>query len=364
MKKIIFLLSFVSFIVICKGQNSESWYKVFIGKAGNLATTVHLHKAGKNYSGYAWFAQNQTPMQIHGAYPVAKTDSMMISAGSGTVSLVLTGVLSATDFKGKSQLIKEGSQDKFAPFELQVSTDKVFSPFSYFFAEAADSMPAQYKNYSRLSYFISSVWPAGNKPLDESLKKFIRTSLGMKPPPAETGKFIADAKTKAQKDWKAYYVKLTPKQTPDLGLSLSHWEENKILVMHENEKLISMAYYNFMESGGAAHGNFSTTVASFNKQTGKQILLTDVLNTQGINLLPSILEQVARIMYNAKNNKPLDQNGFTEKKIMPTKNMYVTGSGIGFMYAPYEIRSFADGEINLLVPFTALKAYLLPGFQL
>jgi hypothetical protein len=68
-------------------------------------------------------------------------------------------------------------------------------------------------------------------------------------------------------------------------------------------------------------------------------------------------------MYNAKNNKPLDQNGFLVKKIMPAINMYVTGSGIGFMYAPYEIKPFSDGEINLLIPFTALKSYLLPGFQ-
>ena len=132
--------------------------------------------------------------------------------------------------------------------------------------------------------------------------------------------------------------------------------------MHENEKLISLAYYSFLEASGAAHGNFSTTVATFNKQTGKQLQLTDVLNTQGINLLPGILEQVARIMYNAKNSNPLDQNGFLVKKFMPSKNMYVTGSGIGFIYAPYEIKSFADGEINLLVPFAVLKPYLLPGF--
>lgn len=363
MKNISFALVLFFCSLLTIAQSPDKWYKVFTGKAGNLVTTMHLYKAGEIYSGYTWFEQNQTPMQIHGAYPVAKSDSIMISAGSGTVSLVLTGILTPTGFKGNSQLIKEGSQDKFAPFELQISTDKVYSPFSYFFTEATDSMPAQYKNYSRLSYFISSVWPAGNKPLDESIKKFIRTSLGMKPPPVETGKFIVDAKNKVLKDWKAYYVKLTPKQTPDLGLSLSHWEENKILVMHENEKFISLAYYNFLEAGGAAHGNFNTTVASFNKQTGKQIQLTDVLTTQGINLLSSILDQVARIMYNAKNNKPLDQNGFLVKKIIPTKNMYVTGSGIGFMYAPYEIKPFSDGEINLLVPFTALKPFMLPGFQ-
>lgn len=362
MKYFLYFIQFLFSYYISIAQSSDNWYKVFTGKAGNLSTVVHLHKAGINYHGYAWFEQNQTPMELY-SYYVPKTDSIMISGSSSLVSLVLTGILTATSFTGNSQLIKEGSPVKYAGFQLQESKEKKFSSFSYFFAEGIDTMPAQYKNYSRLNYFSSAVWPTGTKPLDESLKKFIRTSLGMKTPAVETGKFITDAKNKLSKAWKAEYVRMTPKETADLGMSLSHWEENRILLMHEDEKLISLAYYSFLEAGGAAHGNFSTTVATFNKQSGKLLQLTDVLNAQGINLLPGILEQVARIMYNAKNTKPLDQNGFVVKKILPTKNMYVTGSGIGFLYAPYEIKSFADGEINLLVPFAALKPYLLPGFQ-
>ncbi len=118
-----------------------------------------------------------------------------------------------------------------------------------------------------------------------------------------------------------------------------------------------------MEAGGQMHGELSTTVATFNKQTGKQLFLKDVINLQGIILLPAILDKVARIVYGVKNTKPLDENGFTVKKIMPTENIYVTGIGICFVYAPYQIKSFADGEINLVVPFTALTNYLMPGIK-
>jgi hypothetical protein len=362
MKKLFFMLAFLCCSFLTFSQSSENWYKVFTGKVGNLATTVHLHKAGINYHGYAWFEQNQTPMQLY-SYYVPKTDSIMISGTASMVSMVLTGILTATSFTGNSQLIKEGSPTKQAVFQLQETKEKPYSAFSYFSAVTKDTMPAQYKNYSQFNYFSSSVWPADSKPIDESLKKFIRTSLGMKTATAETSKYIIDTKNNLSKGWKAEYERMTPKETAELGMSLSHQEENTILVMHENDKLISLAFYSFLEAGGAAHGSFSTKVATFNKLYGKQLQLTDVLNTQGINLLPSILEQVARIMYNAKNNKPLDQNGFLVKKIMPAINMYVTGSGIGFMYAPYEIKPFSDGEINLLIPFTALKSYLLPGFQ-
>lgn len=72
-------------------------------------------------------------------------------------------------------------------------------------------------------------------------------------------------------------------------------------------------------------------------------------------------DRVARLQYGVQNNKPLDQNGFLVNKIEPNQNFYVTDNGIGFIYAPYAIKSFADGEINLLVPLTVLKAYLQAG---
>lgn len=111
------------------------------------------------------------------------------------------------------------------------------------------------------------------------------------------------------------------------------------------------------------HGAFNTTVATFNKQTGKQLFLKDVINPQGINLLPAILDKVGRIIYGVKKNMPFDENGFTVNKIMPTENIYVTGVGICFVYAPSQLKSFADGEINLIVPFTALTNYLMPGIK-
>lgn len=363
MKKTLYVLAFIATSLYANTQNTDNWYKVFTGKAGNLQTTLHLHKSGKNYNGYVWFEQNQTPMQLYGGFPVAKSDSIQISASNGTVSFLMTGIFSGTGFSGISQLEKQGSPAKKAGFQLQVSNEKDFTPFMYYAAIGKDSMPPAYKNYSQLEYFLSSIWPSGNGPLDESIKKTIRTFLNMKIATVETGKYILEQKNKTVKGWKAEYMKLSPRETADLGMSLSHREEDNTLVMHENEKLITLAHYFFLEAGGQAHGNYSTSVITINKQNSKPLQLSDVLTPQGINVLPSILEQVARIMYGARNNKPLDQNDFMVKKILPTKNMFVTGSGIGFVYPPYELRSFADGEITLMVPFAAVKPYLLPGYQ-
>ena len=344
-------------------QSADSWYKVYTGKVGNSFATIHLHKAGNNYSGYIWFEQNQMPMQVYDGYPMPKTDSFMISSGSNNISFLMTGVFTSTGFKGVSYLEKEGNPTRKANFQLQVNDEKKFSPFTYFYAAGKDSLPPAYKNYSQIDYFSSSVWPTETKTPSASLKNFIRQQLKIKNAAVETGKWITDEKNNLLKAWKSSNTKLSPKETAEMGLSLSHHQEEKILVMHEDEKLITLAHYGFLEAGGAIHGEFGTTVATFNKLSGKQLQLTDVLNADGIKLMPIILEQVARIIYGIKNNKPLDENGFLVKKIELTKNIYVTGSGIGFLYAPYEIKPFSDGEVNLLVPFTALKSYLLPAFQ-
>ncbi|RYF79039.1 MAG: DUF3298 domain-containing protein, partial [Chitinophagaceae bacterium] len=52
-----------------------------------------------------------------------------------------------------------------------------------------------------------------------------------------------------------------------------------------------------------------------------------------------------------------------ENKIAPNDNFYITGKGIGFSYAPYEIAAYAYGEINLFIAFKDIEANLQPGFK-
>ena len=83
-----------------------------------------------------WFEKNQMPMQVYDGYPVVKSDSIMISTGTGNVSFLMTGIFTATGFSGSSRLEKEGSPAKNASFQLQVSNGEIFLPFNYFFVKA------------------------------------------------------------------------------------------------------------------------------------------------------------------------------------------------------------------------------------
>ena len=361
MKNIFSILLILLTACIASAQSAESWYKVYTGKVGNLPATLHLHKAGKDYSGYIWFDQNQWPMQVYPGEPVKGTDSLGISAISGPIALNLTGVFTPNSFSGNSTLSKDNNAGKKAPFQLQLNAEKTFTPFAYYFAEGSAKLAPQYKNESQCRYFSTAAWPVGSGILNEALKKQIQQTLGIKTPAAGIAKWIIDDKERTLNAWKRENGKLSPKEASEMGLSLSVEQENKILVMYENDQHLTLANYNFAYTGGA-HGNFVTTLATFNKQSGRKLTLNDVITPAGNKALPLILDRVARLQYSVKNNKPLDQNYFLVNTIKPSENFYVTTTGIGFLYAPYEIKSFADGEVNLLVPFTALKPYLQPAF--
>lgn len=354
----VFVLSFIASIVTA--QSVDGWYKVFTGKMGTYNATLHLHKSAKNYSGYLWFLENQWPMQLYYNEPAKKSDSLIMSASSGPMDIVISGVLRGNNFTGMSGLSKDKGTPKQAAFNLQVNTEKTFTPFSFFYTEGFAKLPPQLKNQSDCNYTASAIWPVNNSNTDQVYKNEIRQMFGINTPVEEIGKWLIDEKNRYIASWRKANSKVSPKEASELGLSLTLQEEFRMLVMFENEKYITLANYNAGYSGGA-HGSFATSLSTFNKQTGKKLKLSDVVNAAGLPALPTILDQVARLQYSIKNNKPLDQNGFLVQKIKPNENFYLTGNGIGFIYAPYAIKSFADGEINLLVPYTALKAYLQPG---
>jgi Protein of unknown function (DUF3298)/Deacetylase PdaC len=340
----------------------EQLYKVYSGEAGNMDATMLLCRSGKSYGGYIWFDKTQWPMPIYGGSRVDATDSIILAAGTEPFTLNLTGIFNNETFRGISSLQLNESPAKAGPLQLQINKDKHFTAFSYFSAEDSAKLLPKIKNESTADYIISTIWPDGSSTLDNAIKMQIRKMLKMPATAAAPATWISSQVKKSATSWKANNSKLSPKDAADMGLSLSEQEETRIMVMYENEKYITLANYNFSYTGGA-HGNYGTELVVLNKQYGKQMRVDDVLTAQGIKLLPAILDRVARLQFGIRNNLPLDQNNFLVKTISPSKNFYITSTGIGFLYAPYELKSFADGDINLLIPFTALKAYLQPGFR-
>jgi len=355
-----FIFSLTLFFTM--SQSSNNWYKVYTGNIGSLSATFHLINSNNSYSGYVSFAQNPWPMQIYNSQKMNDSDSLTMYSASGPLSLTLTGMFNNDSFNGTILLEKPGSNAKKSSFHVTIENDKKFTPFKYFTASDSANLLPQIKNESVFNYKTGTIWPLTNAGFDLVLKNKIKQLLHIPSTINDPKNWLENKSRKSAERWKKQNNKITEKEASEMGSSLSEDEETFVNVMYENANYITLAEFNYSFTGGA-HGNYGTTLVTINKKNSRTMQLSDVLNTKGISRLPAFLDKVARKQYEVENNKPLDQNDFFVKKIVPSRNMYITDTGIGFLYTPYELRAYVDGEINLFVPFTELNSYLQTSFK-
>jgi len=111
---------------------------------------------------------------------------------------------------------------------------------------------------------------------------------------------------------------------------------------------------------GGAHGNYSSLMYCLDVKRKKQMVLSDIVTIDSNNL-QRILEQNLRKQYNIKASEGINKVLFDDF-LKPNKNFYFNGKGLAFMYNPYEVASYAQGQIVVFIPFIELKPYLVRAF--
>lgn len=107
-------------------------------------------------------------------------------------------------------------------------------------------------------------------------------------------------------------------------------------------------------TSGAAHGMSVRRYLCYSLDDGKIIALSDLFTGEGLRALPSLIQSQADRMTSVL--------GITTISSLPADdNFYLTGNGdIIFAYQPYEVASYAQGEVK--VPFYPyeLAQYMTP----
>lgn len=130
------------------------------------------------------------------------------------------------------------------------------------------------------------------------------------------------------------------------------------VLFNQNGYLV-LSMYSYAYTGGA-HGNYGTRMYCFDVTAQKQLSLQDLLSIDSTTM-QRLLEQHYRKQYAVPSSAPLSSRLFV-KKLEPNNNFYFSPKGLGFSYSPYEIASYADGEIKVWIPFADLKPYLNAAF--
>jgi len=138
----------------------------------------------------------------------------------------------------------------------------------------------------------------------------------------------------------------------------ANWEVDVIgTVIYQDEKFITIALDASIFTGGA-HGYHTKRLLNFDKQKGEE--LSNETLFKDLDAFRDYTEQLFRKKEGIPEDKPINHTGFMfEEDIFHLpENMGFTEKGFFLIYNKYEIASYADGSIVMLIPYEDVKKHL------
>ena len=136
------------------------------------------------------------------------------------------------------------------------------------------------------------------------------------------------------------------------------WEADiKAVIIYETTSLLSISLHSYIYTGGA-HGYGATHFLNFNKRNGKELERNEIFkNREGFE---DFAEEKFRIQESIPSNDPINSTGFMfeQEEFYLPENIGFTADGLKLLYNPYEVASYADGVIELVLPYEDIQEYL------
>jgi hypothetical protein len=143
--------------------------------------------------------------------------------------------------------------------------------------------------------------------------------------------------------------------------SAFNWQSLKFLHILMNNSHILTFYIDHYAFTGGAHGLQTRQFTVVNLWTGKEVMLKDVFKEDSESGLISLLSNKIHMMNHLPTSQSLKDAGFYTDTVKPADNFYITPDGIGFYYNQYDIAPYALGPVDVFIPFSELKDYLVGG---
>jgi len=240
-----------------------------------------------------------------------------------------------------------------------------------YFADSAAAFPQEAKSpvgHISLQALVPVGGPAGpREALASHIVRDLRgDTVAAQPVPALT-RFYQQQRQQFFKDYRedAASVRPAPADTAGIGPygpGLGYENQAATYVLYQQGNLLSLGFFQYDFSGGA-HGNYGTTGASYDLRTGQRLGYDAIFLPTAAARLPALLGQAVRPLVGLHPGEPLDQQ-LAVPQMPVTHNVFLTAGGAVFIYQPYEIASYAQGEVRVFVPLAALRPLLRPGLPL
>ena len=128
-------------------------------------------------------------------------------------------------------------------------------------------------------------------------------------------------------------------------------------VSFEDKNMITIALNSYLFTGGA-HGYTTRSFLNFNKRKGKEIENWELFKNQ--DHFENFAEAKFRIQEDIPQDNPINSTGFMfeQDEFYLPDNIGFTEKGLVLLYNQYEVASYADGAIELVLPYVEIKNYL------
>ncbi len=355
MKYLLLLVFIANGLAVSAQDKEKSWYKMLAGTIGKYPVTMHLHKAGHSYTGYYSYNSQRLPVALSGNDTTEK-GRITLLAFAGDES---NEIFSITIINGKaagSWKKKEGTEAlKFTAGEKKMPVQ-----FTHIYTSAEKQLRPAMKESPVASIELSSIWPLGNSEADELVKEQVRAVFVEQKNKEDIGKIFLRVRDEFFRTYQEDNKEASDSELVEYSHAYQYSFNQNLEIRDYHKDLLNLCASYYSYSGGA-HGMYASSYYVLDLQKKKRVMLNDLFDEKGMKALDKLLEKHYRSKYEVAPNETLEEGGLFENSIAATENFYITGKGIGFVYHPYEIASYAMGEIEIFIPLKEILPHLKPG---
>jgi len=136
------------------------------------------------------------------------------------------------------------------------------------------------------------------------------------------------------------------------------WEAKiKGELIYESKNILTFVINSYLFTGGA-HGYTNRTYLNFDKRKGNELEIWELFDEK--ERFEHFAEIKFRIQEGIAQDDPINSTGFmfeNDAFYLP-ENIGFTKDGLVLLYNQYEVASYADGVIELTIPFNEVENYL------
>lgn len=345
-----------------KAELAKYFYKRLEGEIAGKHVVMHLEKIDSTISGAYYYDGSWLNLRLD---TLIGKDSIVLFENTTTTyysddNAKQPQLLLKWNGKGFNGNWHGGKDKKNYPINLEEKYPAGSYAFTLStFADTSKAYPKKEKSPAATIGFQYLEATAKNKStgyLNAELKKM----MGLK---ANQTDWISGFKIQTAKYFADYHQDIkafSSTNSRDTATFWANYTNNfKQKILFNDQDFVVFEYYIDSYSGGA-HGNYNSEMYCYDVKNQRKLALTDLVKIDS-NTLQNLLERNLRKQYNIKAGEGLNTVLF-DSFLKPNKNFYFNTSGIAFLYNPYEVASYAQGQVVVFIPFNELKTYLVPSF--